>query len=366
MGFLRVLGLTAALLLNAKGERIHLWLVAGQSNATPLLSEGARRVFVADESYRRTRMVLSNHPGSAIHLWSLDGQPGPNYVSDLAALRGEMEQVRAEGDIPVFEGILWVQGESDTTNSSAISHYGARLRDMMEQYRIDLQLADPPRFAMGITDANQDELYDDPAKLGTSRDMVEALRQEQVRTSEALNGATVDSRGMARYDAWHLSPAASLDLGGRLASSFIGRFPGSPSWAVDRNTKFASKSFREIDRDRDGLISFRELMLRMRADKKTRKLRKKFGDDAPSLVEGSVYGFFAWFDADSNGSVDRDEWLYGCTIPAWEAAPDRTLFPDPALDRNDDGTRSFGEFRWIASGLVPLQRLREWHSEILE
>jgi hypothetical protein len=366
MGFIRVLGFAAALLLNAKGERIHLWLVAGQSNATPLLSEGARRVFAADESYRRTRMVLSYHPGSAIHFWSLDGEPGPNYASDLAALSGEMEQVRAGGDIPVFEGILWMQGESDTTNSSAVSRYGARFHDMLEQYRVDLQLAVLPRFAMGITDANRSELYDDPARLGTSREMVEALRQEQARITEALNGIAVDSRDMARYDAWHLSPAASLDLGGRLASSFIGRFTVTPSWAVDRDSKSAGKSFRGIDRDRDGMISFEELMLRMRADKKARKLWKKFGDDAPFLVEGTVYGFFAWFDADMNSYIDRDEWLQGCTIPASEATPDPSLFPSPAWDRNADGTRSFGEFRWMASGLVPLQRLREWHPAIVE
>lgn len=358
----RLLLFTIATLLPARAERVHVFLVAGQSNATSFTAAGVREALVAGSSHRRTLVLLSSHAGSPLYRWNLEGVAGQNYIDDLTLLKNRMDLIRANGDEPVFEALFWIQGESDCNNDQSISLYAARFDAMLQRYRSDLGLGQALPFALGIIDGNSDPYYDDPAKLGATRTMVNALRAVQFQLGARGDGTSADSRGKPRVDNWHLSDNAAVEFGREMARAYLEKFAPPSTPASPAEIASADRSFRKADEDRDGILSWDEFLALTVPQKKERVLRKKHGASAETLVQDSAWVFFEWFDADSSIGIDSGEWLLGRVLEPQEATPDFTSIPGEIRDRNADGVYSAAEFKWLAGGIVPRPRILEWYS----
>jgi hypothetical protein len=358
----RLLALALVTLLPAQAEKVHVFLLAGQSNASSYTAAGVAEALTAAASPRRTLVLLSSHGGSPLYRWNLDGTAGPNYSDDLALLKTRMDLIRANGDEPVFEALFWIQGESDCNTEQSIAVYDDRFDAMIEQYRKDLALDQPLPFTLAITDANPDPYYDDPARLGTTRALVDALRAVQFQLGARENGTWADSRGRPRRDSWHFTESAAVELGRDMARAYLEKFPLPAVSAAPAELAAANRAFGQADNDDDDLISWEEFLALTLPQKKERALRKKHGALAPELVRNSAWVFFEWFDADSSGDIDPGEWLLGRVLDPQEATPDFTSIPGEILDRNADGMCSGSEFKWLSRGIVPRKRIREWYA----
>jgi hypothetical protein len=353
---------TIAALLPARADKVHVFLVAGQSNASSYTAAGVREVLASGSAHRRTLVLLSSHAGSPMYRWNLEGNAGPNYADDLALVMTQMDLIRAHGDEPVFEALFWIQGESDCNNEQSISRYAARFDAMLGCYRSDLGLSEAFTFALGIIDANPDPYYDDPSKLGTTRGMVEALRAVQFQLGARANGSAADSRGRPRRDNWHLTDNAAVEFGREMARAYLEKFAPPRPLPSRMEIASADRSYRKADKDHDNSVSWEEFLSLTQPQKKERVLRKKHGTLAATLVQYSAWVFFEWFDANSSGTIDETEWLLGRTVEAQEATPDFQSIPEEIRDRNADGVCSSSEFKWLAAGIVPRERILEWYS----
>jgi hypothetical protein len=366
MTFLRCLLVSALLLVvPSRAEQVAVFLAAGQSNATPPWAEGIRQVLQESGRYPRLELVRSEHAGNALFGWFDGGSPCPNYAGDLAALRQAMDAIRAAGDTPVFRGLFWMQGEGDCKRDINVELYPSRFNGMMEQYCSDLHLPDAPRFALGITDASPDPVWDNPAFLLTTRERIEALRAQQVLIGGQTNGVAVDSRGLARGDAFHLLWPETEKLGKRMAEAWLDKFPPLPeaqATAAEEDT--AAKSFQKADRDRDGQITRGEFRTLMKSAQKIRALRLRLRGGASAAVEAACNVVFNWFDEDQTGTLDREEWLAGNVYDPAVSAPAFHRFPASLTDRNRDGLHSYKEFAWILGSLVSAERCEEWYQAL--
>jgi hypothetical protein len=359
---LRCLLALAFLALPLRAEKVAVFLAAGQSNATAPWADGIRQVLQESGRYPRLELVYLAHPGSALFQWFDLGGPWRYYTEDLAAVREAMDGIRAAGDTPVFQGFFWMQGEGDSKMDVHVERYPARFNRMMEQYCIDLNVADM-RFALGITDANPDPLYDNPAVLLTTRERVEALRAQQMLLGGQVNGVAVDSRGLARFDAVHLLWQETGVLGRRMGAAWLEKFPAIPEAreATAEEAEAAAKSFRKADRDRDGAVTRAEFRALMKPRQKIHALRKRLGPSAAPAVETACSVVFSWFDSDQTGSLDWEEWVAGSVYDPAVSTPAFHRLPEDLTDRNRDGQHTYKEFAWTLRGLVTEARCEEWY-----
>lgn len=361
MTCLRFLTASVLLALPAGAEEVAVFLAGGQSNATQPWADSIREVLQESGRYPRLELVYLSHAGSALFQWYDMTGPWRYYTEDLAAVHKAMDQIRAAGDTPVFQGFFWMQGEGDSKMDINVERYPARFNAMMEQYCMDLNVADM-RFALGLTDANPDPLYDDPAVLLTTRERMEALRAQQILLGGQVNGVAADSRDLRRFDALHLLWQDSGILGRRMATAWLEKFTPTPEAreATAEEEETAAKYFRKTDRDRDGTITRAEFRALMKPRQKISALRKRLGPDAARAVETACSVVFSWFDRDQSGGVDKQEWLAGSVYDPAVSAPAFRRLPASLTDRNRDGQHSYKEFAWILKGLVPPQRCAEW------
>jgi hypothetical protein len=242
---------------------VEIYLASGQSNAKAPWASAIRTRLEAARIGVDVRVVNSARLGTPMWKWSSAGTRGELYLADLALVRGQMEAVESEGNTPVFSGVFWIQGESDACIPSTIHLYRSRFLDMMEFYRQDLGLSAPPKHAVGIIDGNPAAIYDDPSRLGTTREAVEQMRSVLKELGSMSDCVAVDSRPFTRYDAWHIEDAESSRLGTLMADSFLITLSGEgdyAAWASTHGIK-GEQALGEADPDGDSVPNFIEYLV---------------------------------------------------------------------------------------------------------
>jgi Ca2+-binding EF-hand superfamily protein len=132
--------------------------------------------------------------------------------------------------------------------------------------------------------------------------------------------------------------------------------------------KASTVAFARADKDDDDLLSLDEFESFLKPLGRERGGKGKFGKNAQLLadLEQASATLFAWFDADASGGVSLDEWLAGRASDPTVSAPDFTLIPFGAIDRNGDGKLNFGEFQGVFAGYAPTLLSKAWFQLYLD
>lgn len=138
--------------------------------------------------------------------------------------------------------------------------------------------------------------------------------------------------------------------------------------AAKAAVKASTVAFARADKDDDDLLSLNEFESFLKPLGRERGGKGKFGKNAQLLadLEQTAATLFAWFDADASGGVSLDEWLTGRASDPTVSAPDFTLIPFGAIDRNGDGKLNFGEFQGVFAGYVPTLLSKAWFQLYLD
>ncbi|MEJ6572605.1 MAG: sialate O-acetylesterase [Akkermansiaceae bacterium] len=205
---------------------INVFFAGGQSNATAAWADAITAELVADPAYDNVVMVHSYHPGNWLQTWYTTGVQA-NYETDFfnasqtGVLEAQLAAITAAGDTYVISGFFWFQGEGDTGSTEAADLYESRFMAMLNQIKTDAGLDYDIPFTLAVIDANPD---DPPA--GRTWEQINYLRniQQNELAVAANNGTSVDTRGYARTDAWHLTTEAKQSLGAVMAQQHIATF----------------------------------------------------------------------------------------------------------------------------------------------
>ncbi|KAL3655231.1 hypothetical protein CASFOL_001017 [Castilleja foliolosa] len=137
--------------------------------------------------------------GTNISEWRRGGSLYNQVLSRAqAALRGGGGLIRA---------FLWYQGESDTVNHEDAKLYGRRLDKFLTEIRNDLLSPFLPVIQVALASGQGDYVY--------------VIRKAQLGT-ELPNVKCVDAKGLQlQPDGLHLSTAAQVELGRKMANAFL-------------------------------------------------------------------------------------------------------------------------------------------------
>jgi len=134
------------------------------------------------------------------------------------------------------------------------------------------------------------------------------------------------------------------------------------------NPKASAGAFAKADANHDDVLSLDEFESFLKPLGRERGGNGKHGQNAQlsADLELTASTLFAWFDADTSGGVSLDEWLAGRASDPGVSAPDFSLIPFGAVDRNGDGKVNFGEFQGVFSGYVPTALAKAWFQLFLD
>ena len=205
---------------------INVFFAGGQSNATAAWADAITAELVADPAYDNVVMVHSYHPGNWLQTWYTTGVQA-NYETDFfnasqtGVLEAQLAAITAAGDTYVISGFFWFQGEGDTGSTEAADLYESRFMAMLNQIKTDAGLNYEIPFTLAVIDANPDDFPE-----GRTLEQINYLRniQQNELAVAANNGTSVDTRGYARTDAWHLTTEAKQSLGTVMAQQHIATF----------------------------------------------------------------------------------------------------------------------------------------------
>lgn len=215
--------IAACLLLCAiptQAANVSVFFAGGQSNASAVWANAISTTLHARGGYENPVVVHAMHPDRPLSHWYTT-EPQAGYWSDFfnaagtGLLQTALRSIVEAGNAPVFSGLFWFQGESDTVSSADIDAYAGRLLTLLDRLHIDIHgVSGPLPFTLAVIDA--DPAQDPPA--GSSRKNIDALRQVQMDLARnSLSGSYVDSHGYERTDAWHLTDAERVRIGRTMA-----------------------------------------------------------------------------------------------------------------------------------------------------
>lgn len=181
---------------------------------------------LADALPEQNIMVVKHTVGGT-SLQSSWSSGGSVYAGFLTTANAAINQVIANGDNPVLMGMIWVQGESDTSGASA-TNYGANLTDLISRVRTDLFGGELAPFVFSQLSDNQ---Y---SSLGTGQLAVRAgqlgVSQNVANTAMVVtDGAEFStiSSNIIHYDA-----GGQIALGTALGNEMIALVPEPSSLIV--------------------------------------------------------------------------------------------------------------------------------------
>ncbi|KAL6212422.1 hypothetical protein ACLB2K_017642 [Fragaria x ananassa] len=135
------------------------------------------------------------------------------YRQMIGRARAASQKVNSNGDS--IRGLLWYQGESDTTTREDAESYKARLETFFGDLRLDLQYPLLPIIQVAIASG--------------SGPYIEIIREAQLGV-ELLNVRTVDAKGLTlEPDNLHLTTPSQVRLGDMLADAYSQLIPSSIS-----------------------------------------------------------------------------------------------------------------------------------------
>lgn len=214
---------SCALAVSATQARtVNVFFAGGQSNAGATWSAAIASGLQAGYG-TNLLMVWVQHSGEALDRWYVT-EPRANYSNDFVnatgtgVLQTQIRTITNAGDLAVFRGFFWFQGESDTGSYPAMNAYKDRFLGMMGRLKQDLGMINDVEFTLAVIDCNPDPFYDDPANTGgRTRADVDYLRVVQSNMCVGVHRTYVDTRGYTRSDLWHLTTPEAARLGAAMS-----------------------------------------------------------------------------------------------------------------------------------------------------
>lgn len=165
-------------------------------------------------------LVKHTEGGTNLHTeWAKNGRVYNDFITTANAA---INAVLANGDTPVLQGMIWVQGESDSGNNTNASNYADNLTDLISRVRTDLFNGDDAPFVFSQLSDNQ---Y---SSLSASR---QTLRAGQLSVSQNVaNTAMVVTDDDALFttrtgDQIHFDTNGQINLGVALGNEMIALVP---------------------------------------------------------------------------------------------------------------------------------------------
>ncbi|KAJ6671186.1 ESTERASE putative (DUF303)-RELATED [Salix viminalis] len=144
--------------------------------------------------------------GTAIKEWARGEELYENMV------KRAKESVKDGGEI---KGLLWFQGESDTSTQIEANAYRGNMEKLIENVREDLGLPSLPIIQVAIAS-------------GLDDNYMEKVREAQLNIN-LPNVACVDAKGLdLNEDHLHLTTESQVKLGNMLADAYLKHFAASP------------------------------------------------------------------------------------------------------------------------------------------
>ena len=249
-------------------------------------------------------LIVAAFGGAPLRWWVADGAAGELTENAL-------DVVAASGASP--RAVLWYQGEADCFEGTT-DDYAKRFGSFVDVVRDRLADPDLPVFTVQLARCTME--VEDPAALDRAWGM---LREQQRRAAHELRGVhLVPSGDLPLYDFIHLSSAANIAVGERLADAVSAElFGGARAWRAPEPVAV-----------------------------------KRIGDTAVELTFSPIlnwindYGLPASrcpFDVEDGGGL--------CGVVQWSVEDDRIVLE---LDRPPDASaRVHGMWRMDHGGIVP-------------
>ena len=154
--------------------------------------------------------MLPNYPGGKIGLvpCAVGGTPLSRWVKGADLYENALKKAKAAATYGEIDGMLWHQGESDSTKPEDATTYQARLTQMFTDFRTDLGQPDLP-----IVVGELGDFFKAPQS-----DVVKAAIRGMPQALPRVGFA--DSTGLGhRGDHLHFSAAAQKEFGQRYADA---------------------------------------------------------------------------------------------------------------------------------------------------
>jgi hypothetical protein len=175
----------------------------------PELSFGARihEMFPNDEIY----LVKYGLGGTSLAAnWNPTGNC---YTMFKSRVNTAMATLTAAGKNPEIAGMLWMQGEDDTTNPSYAAAYAQNLKNLVTKTRLDFNAPDMAFVAGRITYMTE---------VWTTRANIDLVRNAQWNiASQSTNASCINTDDLEWAYYGHYGTQGQIDLGNRFANQFV-------------------------------------------------------------------------------------------------------------------------------------------------
>jgi hypothetical protein len=169
-----------------------------------------RKLYPKDEIY----LVKSSTGGTDLAVdWNPDPEKmGPQYKLFKSRVDAALKNLTDAGKKPVVVGMIWMQGENDSTVPDKAKAYGENLKNFVAQVRKDFN-APKMRFVLGRISYM--------SKLWTAKEHIDTVRTAQTKVdSLAGNAAWVDTDDLTWSYYGHYGTKGQIELGIRFANEF--------------------------------------------------------------------------------------------------------------------------------------------------
>lgn len=149
------------------------------------------------------------------------GVPIASYLPEQKLYTRSLEMVRQAKELSPMKAplraILWLQGESDATSQEQVDAYEARLLDLVDRYRSDLDDPDLPFIACTIGSFIAES--EKAKRFPFSKEINDILLR---LPEKRKNTACVDARDLKGHigDALHYNTESQIEIGKRFAKSY--------------------------------------------------------------------------------------------------------------------------------------------------
>jgi hypothetical protein len=170
--------------------------------------------------------VIKYAVGSASLYGDFNASANSLYPELISTIGGSLKQLRDQGLAPNLAGMFWLQGESDTNESTVAANYGLNLAEFVQDLRQDLDAATLKFFATEINGNT-------PVLAGRSEvGVVNAGMMELANTDPNVYFIpTMDiTDGFA--DGIHYSADQNILIGQRWASAYLASAPEPGTWMM--------------------------------------------------------------------------------------------------------------------------------------
>lgn len=163
---------------------------------------------------------ISPQIGQAANNWHPE-TPGGLFAGMVEAYEGLAESLRAEGYTPRLEGLLWMQGASD---SEDMENYEQNLRLFFDA--VDAQWGHG-FFTCIVETTYSDDWYLDiapPAFLRRMENFAEIRDVQSQMAERRKNTVLLSSKGYETLDGLHFTPVSSFGIGTEFANAYFAHY----------------------------------------------------------------------------------------------------------------------------------------------